>query len=260
MTGELTWGLLRKGAADNGFDVESGQVSVGDRLWLSFFSSRAPLRVWMTCHGAAGPYLLALSGGIDASMLGEVAGAGELPLPPGAVVGLWATDLGLLHNLLRRAYQLSRSLPESPLQRFQHQTAGLPRTTEAERLVIARVGQETFREALLDYWDGRCAITGLDVPELLRASHIRPWAHCDTDNKRLDVFNGLLLAPHLDAVFDKGFITISDEGQVIISETLGPAARQLLGLEKLPQLARVEPQHRHYLGWHRQRVFRRDAV
>ena len=52
-------------------------------------------------------------------------------------------------------------------------------------------------------------MTGLDVPELLRASHIKPWADCGTDAERLDVFNGLLLAPHLDAAFDAGFITIA---------------------------------------------------
>ncbi|MDC0682621.1 HNH endonuclease signature motif containing protein [Sorangium atrum] len=50
-------------------------------------------------------------------------------------------------------------------------------------------------------------MTGLAVPALLRASHIKPWADCETDAERLDVYNGILLAPHLDAAFDRGFIT-----------------------------------------------------
>ena len=65
-------------------------------------------------------------------------------------------------------------------------------------------------------------ITGLGAPELLRASHIKPRADCDTDAERLDVFNGLLLAPHLDAVFDSGFITIAEDGTVLLSNALPP--------------------------------------
>lgn len=58
------------------------------------------------------------------------------------------------------------------------------------------------RVALLDFWQGRCCVTGLDVAELLRASHIKPWARCESDDERLDVFNGLLLSPTMDALFD----------------------------------------------------------
>ena len=101
------------------------------------------------------------------------------------------SDIARLHPLLRRAFQLSRTLPDALLRVFQDETAYLPRATEAERLVVQRVGQDIFRRCLLEYWDGRCAITGLAVPELLRASHIKPWAACDTDAERLDIFNGI---------------------------------------------------------------------
>lgn len=49
-------------------------------------------------------------------------------------------------------------------------------------------------------------------PELLRTSHTKPWADCDTDAELLDVLNGLPLASHLDAAFDRGFITVADDG------------------------------------------------
>jgi hypothetical protein len=78
------------------------------------------------------------------------------------------------------------SLPEAPLDRFKAVTAKLPRTTEAERIVIQRIGQDIFRDALIDYWARRCPVTGITEPALLRASHIKPWADC-TDAERLDV-------------------------------------------------------------------------
>ena len=74
--------------------------------------------------------------------------------------------------------------------------------TEAERLVIQRIGQDVFRDALMAYWGGRCPLTGITEPGLLRASHIVPWADC-TDAQRLDVHNGLLLSALWDAAFDR---------------------------------------------------------
>ncbi|MGH7063577.1 MAG: hypothetical protein ACREET_05825 [Stellaceae bacterium] len=61
---------------------------------------------------------------------------------------------------------------------FEAQTRSMPRSTEAERNVIQRVGQGLFRRDLLNYWGGRCAITGLAAEQILRASHARPWACC----------------------------------------------------------------------------------
>ena len=96
------------------------------------------------------------------------------------------------------------SLPDAPLPRFRAQTAKLPQTTEAERLVVQRIGQNLFRDALMDYWGGRCPITGITEPALLRASHIVPWADCN-DEQRLDVHNGLLLSALWDAAFDRAW-------------------------------------------------------
>ncbi|MEB3223445.1 MAG: HNH endonuclease, partial [Candidatus Sericytochromatia bacterium] len=178
------------------------------------------------------------------------------PLPPGAASCRPHADLTALTTAIRRAYQLARSLPTVPLHAFETRIAGLPRTTEAERLVVQRVGQDVFRAALLDFWQGRCPLTGLAVPALLRASHIKPWADCQTDAERLDVYNGLLLAPHLDAAFDLGFITFTDEGGLVCAEALPAEARSALGLMvDLPTMP-VRGSHGPYLGWHRERVFR----
>jgi hypothetical protein len=160
--------------------------------------------------------------------------------------------------LLRRAFQLSRTLPDELLHVFEGQTAELPRSTEAERLVIQRVGQDIFRRGLLEYWDGSCAITGLAVTDLLRASHIKPWADCESDADRLDVFNGFLLAPHLDATFDAGFITVAQDGAVLVSDALSAEARAVLGLDRPWRVRGLHCAHECYLPWHRTKVFRRE--
>lgn len=58
------------------------------------------------------------------------------------------------------------------------------------------------------------------MTSLLRGSHIKPWAACESDAERLDVLNGLLLAPNLDATFDRGLITVSNDGAVVVSDEL----------------------------------------
>ena len=121
---------------------------------------------------------------------------------------------------------------------------------------MERVGQQIFRDGLLEYWQGRCAITGLAVPELLRASHIKPWADCATDAERLDVFNGLLLAPNLDAAFDRGFITVAGNGEVLVSERLGDSDRRTLGLDTSLRVSSLDDNHQLYVRFHREWVFR----
>jgi hypothetical protein len=69
----------------------------------------------------------------------------------------------------RRVYKLGVSLPDAPLVRFRVQTADLPQTTEAERLVVQRIGQDIFRAALMDYWGARCPY-GLSPPRRSRRS------------------------------------------------------------------------------------------
>ncbi|MBK8940211.1 MAG: HNH endonuclease [Polyangiaceae bacterium] len=159
-----------------------------------------------------------------------------------------------LHRL-RRAFQLSR---RSPMSSSSLREAGRhdAEATEAERLVVQRVGQDLFRHGLLEYWEARCAITGLAVPELLRASHIKPWVDCSSDAERLDIWNGLLLAPHLDAAFDRGFITVADDGAVLVSAALDAAARAALGLDEPLRVRALHDGHRAYLPWHRDRVFK----
>jgi hypothetical protein len=241
---------LEKAAVDNGFDRELGRG--GD--WLSFASTQCPLRIWLTASGNA-HFIAAFSQQTVVRALEQYGTTIVSPLPNGALGGRTVTEIPALHRLIRRAFQLSKTLPDELLHTFERQVATLPRTTEAERLVLQRVGQDIFRRGLLDFWEGRCAITGLSVVELLRASHIKPWAHCATDAERLDVYNGILLAPHFDAVFDGGFITLHDDGTVLVSSALDGAARRVLGVDQPLSVRGLADGHRAYLPWHRERVF-----
>ena len=252
MLSAVTITRLEKVAADNGFDL--GLKNVAD--WLSFGSSQTSMRIWLTAVGESGFFAAASR----ADVLDGLADHGAVsadPLPSDAAGALVVSNIAALHRLLRRAFQLSRTLPDGLLDVFEAETVDLPRTTEADRLAVQRVGQNIFRRGLLEYWDGRCAITGLDVPELLRASHIKPWADCETDAERLDVFNGLLLAPHLDAAFDSGFITVAEDGMAVISAAIPSDAQAALGLPEPLKVRDLHRAHERYMPWHRSKIFRK---
>ena len=85
---------------------------------------------------------------------------------------------------------------------------------------------------------------------------MQPWADCDTDAERLDVFNGLLLAPHLDAAFDSGFVTVAEDGTVLVSDALPSDARSALDLDGPLKTHGLHRAHEHYLPWRRSKVFR----
>ena len=130
----------------------------------------------------------------------------------------------------------------------------VPDETMREALVKARIGQGRWRRDLLRHWSGKCAVTGLDVEPLLRASHIKPWR--DSDNReRLDVLNGFMLGPAYDAAFDIGLISFSDDGAIIISPGLSENQLLAAGISDTAKLSRVVDQHKAYLAHHRQTLF-----
>jgi len=125
--------------------------------------------------------------------------------------------------------------------------------TERESLILSRIGQGEFRSRLINYWK-KCAVTGCDSIDLLRASHIKPWR--DSDNtERLDIYNGLLLAPNLDSAFDRGYISFDNSGEILISDKLSNDSRNKLGIHSGMKLERVEESHCKYLEYHRREVF-----
>jgi hypothetical protein len=170
-------------------------------------------------------------------------------------------DIDVLAALLRRAAELSLALPDQAVQTYRERAARelekvADKGTEVERLVRQRVGQDVFRAALLDYWGSACAVIGLALPDALRASHAKPWADCENDEERLDVFNGFLLVAHLDALFDRGLITFDAAGELVTAAYLDSGHRALLHLNEALRLRWVAPEHLPFLQWHRDHVFR----
>jgi predicted restriction endonuclease len=140
------------------------------------------------------------------------------------------------------------------LERFQAEIDAVPEVTEREELRKARVGQGRFRKQLLELWGARCAVTGLQMPAVLMASHIKPW-RCAGNAERLDPHNGLLLLPQYDKLFDKGYVSFDDGGQLIVSPALPEDRFDLLGIRADAKLAAVAKEHRSYLTFQRDRVF-----
>ncbi len=126
--------------------------------------------------------------------------------------------------------------------------------TERKALIQARIGQGPFRTALLTYW-GSCAVSGISEPAVLRASHIKPW-RVASNRERLDQANGLLLAAHLDALFDAGLITFETDGKIRISSLLAVENTHKLGISPTMRLCRITTEHETYMEHHRNLIFR----
>jgi HNH endonuclease len=126
--------------------------------------------------------------------------------------------------------------------------------TGALTLINARRGQGLFREDLMQIWDGACAVTNLDCPELLIASHIRPWRASNVKQK-LNGYNGLMLCANLDRLFDIGLISFADNGAMLLSPWLSDKHRAELGLPR--PLRKAPKQLAPFLKYHRDNVFQR---
>jgi predicted restriction endonuclease len=102
-----------------------------------------------------------------------------------------------------------------------------------------------------------CRITGIEKPNLLIAGHIKPWRTCDSAAERLDGFNGLMLAPHADFLFDRGLISFEDDGRLLLSSQLQEADAAKLGLHTVqrPAPRPFRDESRAYFLHHRSTVY-----
>jgi len=137
-----------------------------------------------------------------------------------------------------------------------HEPGGTEQETTKQALVQARKGQGLFRERLDTYWSERCALAEINRRELLRASHIKPWASSN-HAERLDTFNGLLLSVAYDAAFDALLLTFDHNGQVVLSPDLDQGTAALLGIDGRSKLRRLDQCHQPYLSDHRARFSER---
>ncbi len=125
--------------------------------------------------------------------------------------------------------------------------------TERESVIKARIGQGIFRKQLLEMWDG-CAVTGVKLPDVLRASHIKPWRD-STNAERTNRYNGLLLLPQYDHLFDKKLISFDDDGQIVKSPVLDRIPLNQLGIREDDRLRSLSKDHLPFLQYHRESMF-----
>lgn len=122
--------------------------------------------------------------------------------------------------------------------------------TTRQKLIDARLGQGKFRKDLIEFWSS-CAVTGVNVMQVLRASHIKPW-YASTNEERLDPYNGLLLCANIDALFDAGLISFADSGFMVFSNQIDSGQLRSLSLKSELRLSRLSGRHKAYLAFHRE--------
>ena len=127
--------------------------------------------------------------------------------------------------------------------------------TEKDALVKSRRGQGKFKSNLKQI-EKTCRLTGVDDIRFLIASHIKAWSECATNEERLDGYNGLLLSPNADKLFDKGFISFTDKGDLLVSSQVEQSLLESLGIEPQKNVGDFVQEQKHYLKYHRENVFK----
>jgi len=124
---------------------------------------------------------------------------------------------------------------------------------EKIQLTKSRRGQGIFK-ANVRLIENECRVTGVTNIKHLRASHIKPWAAAD-NHQKLDGFNGLLLSPHVDHLFDRGFISFENSGEVLVSKDLNPKVLQQWSIQTPRNVGTFKKEQQEYLEYHRDLIF-----
>jgi len=169
----------------------------------------------------------------------------------------FAAKIGVVPNNVLRSYwntpEISEWLEENPIvdvlvdEIRASQSFG---ATTKKAIIQARVGQGIFRKDVIKKYR-RCLITGVEQERLLVASHIKPWRHCyKIPSECLSPENALLLTPTWDALFDKGFISFSDDGEMLLSNRVEISTIMAL---RIPESVKVDLAcgQRDFMKFHR---------
>lgn len=111
-----------------------------------------------------------------------------------------------------------------------------------------------YRKNLIEEMS-ECLITRVNDERMLMASHIKPWRLAN-DNEKIDKYDGLLLTPTYDRLFDQGFISFNDDGRILVSPYLSTYNLSKL---KIPSKAELpyNKKRSEYLEFHRQNIFKK---
>ncbi len=123
------------------------------------------------------------------------------------------------------------------------------------QLINARRGQGVFKTNV-KLNEKSCRVTGVNDPRFLIASHIKPWKDSN-DEEKLHGCNGLLLAPHVDRLFDRGMITFTDDGQMLVSKHLKNSLLKSWGISTQVNVGSFNKDQAKFMDHHRKVVFKR---
>jgi putative restriction endonuclease len=177
---------------------------------------------------------------------------------------IWDEFINSKENLL---FESERILAELEKQSIETKFADILSGTEnlkgetKLREVKTRVNQNVFRQIVLANYSGKCAITNIDIPDLLIASHIIPWSA--NEHERLNPENGICLSPLYDRAFDKGLIGIDTHYRVILSKEIKDRTAKVFyqdyfgKIEGKPiQLPQKYLPKKEFLEWHLEKVLK----
>lgn len=185
----------------------------------------------------------------------------------------WSDLIGLAPKLMEWVYTAEANEPFAPGREPEDQEAIDAREdeiessikqdasmdeTEIEAIIKARRGQGRYRKRL-ELIESACRITKVVDKRLLKASHIKPWRFCESNQERLDGNNGLLLSPSVDLLFDRGYISFEDNGRLLRSESVADEQYAAIGipLEDNFYVGIFNEHQRRYLAFHRTILFRK---
>ncbi|PHV16310.1 HNH endonuclease [Janthinobacterium sp. BJB303] len=127
--------------------------------------------------------------------------------------------------------------------------------TSTRQLIDARRGHGIFKTNVLRN-EKQCRVTGISDISHLRASHIKPWVKSD-DKEKLHGANGLMLAPHIDHLFDRGYLSFGDDGELLVSPKLKSEIMSTWGIPMKKNVGKFKPSQAMFLAYHRRYVFKK---
>ncbi len=148
----------------------------------------------------------------------------------------------------------SMQLAEEPADYAIISEAGMNSIDRAVTTKSRGIAQRLFRGNLLRLWQGACAVTSVQEPRVLRSSHIKPWTDSNVREK-VDHFNGLLLVPNLDALFNEKLISFRNDGRILVSSDWRADDKRRMHITPDLHLRTVHPESWPYLEFHRDAMF-----
>ncbi len=135
------------------------------------------------------------------------------------------------------------------------QARQLQGSPEKIQIIKSRRGQGVFK-ANVRLIERQCRVTGVTNIRHLRASHIKPWS-LSNDEEKIDGNNGLLLSPHIDHLFDSGFISFLKDGKIEVSKELNPDVLERWSISSNRNVGNFTQRQQQFLEFHRSEIFQK---